>query len=306
MKKTEQARDVLQQLGVPAPQQSDICCYALLALAGLGAGDGWGRAGNEWIRIHDIIGFCKVKYRAVYAENSRETFRKQAMHHFREAAFVEDNGRATNSPHYRYRLTSEMLALLRRYGTKEWASALRRFLAGHGTLVAKYASKRRLEKTPLRVNGMELLFSPGAHNQLQKAIVEEFAPRFAPGAECLWLGDAETKDLVKKDGRLRELGFDISVHEKMPDIVLYRQDQDWLYFVEAVTSVGPMDPKRVRELARMTNQVTAGKIYVTAFPDMKTYKKFSATLAWETEVWIAEMPDHMIHLNGDRFLGPRE
>ena len=306
MKKIDQARDVLKQLGVPAEQQSDICCYALLALAGVKARTGWAAAGNEWIRIHDIIQFAREHYRVVYAENSRETFRKQAMHHFREAAFAEDNGLATNSPNYRYRLTGEMLDLLRTQGTPEWDARLRQFLARHGTLVAKYTAKRNLRKTPLRVNGVELVLSPGAHNRLQKAIIEEFAQRFAPGAKCLWLGDAETKDLVNDERRLRELGFGISVHDTMPDIVLYRRDRDWLYFIEAVTSVGPVDPKRLQEIGRMTSGVKSGKIFVTAFPDMKTYKKFSSALAWETEVWIAEIPDHMIHLNGDRFLGPRK
>ena len=93
------------------------------------------------------------------------------------------------------------------------------------------------------------------------------------------------------------------MHDKMPDVVLYRADMDWIYFVESVTSVGPMDPKRIFEITEMTKNVTAGKIFVTAFLDFKTYKKFSEALAWETEVWIAEMPDHMIHLNGDKFLG---
>lgn len=95
------------------------------------------------------------------------------------------------------------------------------------------------------------------------------------------------------------------MHGKMPDVVLYREDKEWIYFVEAVTSVGPMDQKRILEIEEMTKGVKAGKIFVTAFLDFKTYKKFSDQLAWETEVWIAEMPDHMIHLNGDRFMGPR-
>ncbi len=66
-----------------------------------------------------------------------------------------------------------------------------------------------------------------------------------------------------------------------------------------------MDPKRIIEITEMTENVTAGKIFATAFLDFKTYKKFSEALAWETEVWIAEMPEHMIHLNVDKFLGPR-
>ena len=105
--------------------------------------------------------------------------------------------------------------------------------------------------------------------------------------------------------KLKELGFEITLHDKMPDVVLYREDKNWIYFVESVTSVSPMDPKRILEITEMTKDVTAGKIFITAFLDFKTYKKFAEELAWETEVWIAEMPEHMIHLNGDRFMGPR-
>ncbi len=92
----------------------------------------------------------------------------------------------------------------------------------------------------------------------------------------------------------------------MPDVVLYVAEKDWIYFVEAVTSVGPMDVKRIKEIGEMTADVKSGKIYITAFLDFMTFKKFSESLAWETEVWIAEMPDHMIHLNGDKFIGPRK
>ena len=114
----------------------------------------------------------------------------------------------------------------------------------------------------------------------------------------------EQKDAAREHEKLHELGFDITLHDKMPDVVLYCEDKNWLFFVESVTSVGPMEPKRIREIEEMTAGVTAGKIYVTAFLDFKTFKKFSDSLAWETEVWIADMPDHMIHLNGDKFLGP--
>jgi hypothetical protein len=158
---------------------------------------------------------------------------------------------------------------------------------------------------PVKINGADFIFSVGKHNELQKAIIEEFAPRFAPDSECLYVGDTIEKDLVKNVDKLTELGFEITLHDKMPDVVLYREDKNWLYFVEAVTSVGPMEPKRILEITEMTQNVTAGKIFVTAFPDFKTYKKFLEELAWETEVWIAEMPEHMIHLNGDRFMGPR-
>ncbi len=305
MDKIEETRDFLDQIGMPKAQQADICCYVILAMAGIKPDMQWKEATNEWIRIHDIIQFANSYYGTTYAENSRETFRKQALHHFRTAALVEDNGKATNSPNYRYRLTKETFQLLRVRDTMEWEVSLRRFQHYHPSLVETYASKRKMIMMPVKINGQDFSFSPGKHNELQKAIIEEFAPRFAPDSECLYVGDTIEKDLVKNVEKLTKLGFEITLHDKMPDVVLYREDKDWLYFVESVTSVGPMDPKRILEITEMTKDVTAGKIFVTAFPDFKAYKKFSEKLAWETEVWIAEMPEHMIHLDGDKFLGPR-
>ena len=304
-KKIEETREFLQIIGMPKAQQADICCYVILAMAGVKPDMRWEEATNEWIRIHDIIQFANSYYGTTYAENSRETFRKQALHHFRTAALVEDNGKATNSPNYRYRLTEETLQMLRVRDTIEWQPSVRRFLHYHQSLIEMYASKKKMSMMPVKINGQDFSFSSGKHNELQKVIIEEFAPRFAPNAECLYVGDTIEKDLVKNVAKLTELGFEITLHDKMPDVVLYREDKDWLYFVESVTSVGPMDPKRILEITEMTKNVTAEKIFVTAFLDFKTYKRFSENLAWETEVWIAEMPEHMIHLNGDKFLGPR-
>ena len=305
MDKIEETREFLHCIGMPKAQQADICCYVILAMAGIKPDMQWKEATNEWIRIHDIIQFANSYYGTTYAENSRETFRKQALHHFRTAALVEDNGKATNSPNYRYRLTEETLQMLRVRDTIEWQPSLRRFLHYHQSLIEMYASKKKMSMMPVQINGQDFSFSPGKHNELQKAIIEEFAPRFAPNSECLYVGDTIEKDLVKNVEKLTKLGFEITLHDKMPDVVLYREDKDWLYFVESVTSVGPMDPKRILEITEMTKDVTTGKIFVTAFLDFKTYKRFSEDLAWETEVWIAEMPEHMIHLNGDKFLGPR-
>ena len=304
-KKIEETRGFLQTKGMPKAQQADICCYVILAMADIKPDMSWSEATNEWIRIHDIIQFVNTFYSTSYAENSRETFRKQALHRFRTAALVEDNGKATNSPNYRYRLTEETVKILRTMETPAWKESIKRFLYYHEKLIDLYASKKKMSMMPVNINGENFKFSVGKHNELQKAIIEEFAPRFAPNSECLYVGDTIEKDLVKNAEKLKELGFEITLHDKMPDVVLYREDKNWIYFVESVTSVGPMDPKRILEITEMTKDVTAGKIFVTAFLDFKTYKKFAEELAWETEVWIAEMPEHMIHLNGDRFMGPR-
>ena len=135
MAKKQESKKVLELLGMPTEQQSDICCYSLLALLNLSPSSSWSAATNEWTRIHDILAFLRKNYRgARYAENSRETFRKQAMHHFRTAAIIEDNGVATNSPNYRYRVTPEALSLFKVFGTGLWDAALAKFLAAHQTL----------------------------------------------------------------------------------------------------------------------------------------------------------------------------
>ena len=310
MDNLELAKDLLVKVNMPVKQQGALCCLTLLAMAKLKNGMSWNEATNDWIRIHDVIAFIADNYGVIYAENSRETFRKQAMHPFRTAALIEDNGKATNSPNYRYRITSEFLEVIQSLQVKEnclceESAVLTSFLYKHDTLSNLYASKKKMQKMPVKINNQEFTFSPGKHNQLQKAIIEEFAPRFAPNSECLYVGDTIQKDMVKNVEKLSSLGFEITLHDKMPDVVLYREDKNWVYFIESVTSVGPMDPKRILEIESMTEKVTAGKIYVTAFLDFLTFKKFSEQLAWETEVWIADMPDHMIHLNGDKFLGPR-
>ncbi|HFD5532533.1 TPA: BsuBI/PstI family type II restriction endonuclease [Streptococcus pyogenes] len=306
MSKLEEAKRILRELKVPLKQQSDLCGYVILSMADIKKDDKWANATNKWIRIHDVIAFIREFYEVSYAENSRETFRKQAMHHFRNAAFIEDNGKATNSPNYRYRLTDEMLLLVKTFQSNLWEEQKNNFLKSHQNLIDLYSSKKAVRKMPVKINGSDFTFSPGKHNQLQKFIIEEFAPRFAENSECLYVGDTIQKDLVKNEEKLKELGFEITLHDKMPDVVLYSEDKNWIYFVESVTSVGAMEPKRIKEIEEMTESVSAGKIYVTAFLDFKTFKKFSESLAWETEVWIADMPDHMIHLNGDKFLGPRK
>ncbi len=306
MSKLDDAKEILNALQVPAKQQNSMCCCVLLAMANLTEENTWNMVTNDWIRIHDVIAFSNQNYGTTYAENSRETFRKQAMHHFRNAAFIEDNGKATNSPNYRYRLTDEMLGLIKSFGSEAWTEKLGHFNESHTSLIELYSAKRDMRKMPVKINGVDFTFSTGKHNQLQKAIIEEFAPRFAPNSECLYVGDTTEKDLVKNVDKLQSLGFEITLHDKMPDVVLYSEENDWIFFVESVTSVGPMEPKRIKEIEEMTIGVTSGKIYVTAFLDFKTFKKFSESLAWETEVWIADMPDHMIHLNGDKFLGPRK
>jgi hypothetical protein len=154
-------------------------------------------------------------------------------------------------------------------------------------------------------SGERFELSPGKHNEVQAAVIQEFAPRFAPGSKVLYLGDTANKNLLVDEKALSELGIPITHHDKLPDIVLFDQEKRWLFLIEVVTSHGPMSPKRIVELEEMLKECNVGKVFITAFPDFSEFRKYTPDIAWETEVWLAEIPDHMIHYNGDKFYGPR-
>lgn len=134
--------------------------------------------------------------------------------------------------------------------------------------------------------------------------MEQFCPRFVPGGKVLLVGDAGNKNVIEDDGALSALGIELEARGKAPDVVLYDVKRDWLIVIEAVTSHGPIDQKRRNEIADLFSGAKAGIVYVTAFSDTAGYVKFARAIAWETEVWIAEAPEHLIHYNGTRFLGP--
>jgi hypothetical protein len=154
------------------------------------------------------------------------------------------------------------------------------------------------------VTGQEINISPGEHSELIKAIVEEFAPRFSPGAILVYVGDTGEKWGYFDEKLLMELGVSIDSHGKMPDVIFYYQEKDWLLLVESVTSHGPVDGKRHVELSRLFANASPGLVYVTAFPSRSIMTRYLNEIAWETEVWVADAPSHLIHFNGERFLGP--
>ena len=152
--------------------------------------------------------------------------------------------------------------------------------------------------------GTSIHLSPGEHSELIRDIVEQFAPRFAPGSVLIYAGDTGNKMGYFDIERLRYLGVRVDSHGKMPDVVLHDTERNWLLLVESVTSHGPVDAKRHEELTQLFAASTAGLVYVTAFTNRPTMARYLSEIAWETEVWVADSPTHMIHFNGVRFLGP--
>ena len=309
--KIDEAQKILSELGMPALQQNEISALTLLALCDIKPNDFWRDARQNNLTISKgLMGFVAQEYKREYAPNTRETFRRQVLHHFVQAhiaSYNPDNpALPTNSPHAHYGLTDESFALIKTFGTKSWSRELAKFLKKKGSLAERHRKERIKNLVPITLDdGTQLKLSPGKHNEVQVAIVQEFAPRFAEGSKLLYLGDTAKKSFHIDKKTLSKINIPITNHEKLPDVLLYHKKKNWLFLIEAVTSHGPISPKRVIELEEMLEKCEVGRIYITAFPDLAEFKKHAPEIAWETEVWLVDIPDHMIHFNGDRFVGPR-
>lgn len=321
MKKVEEAKIILEALGLPKRLQNDRSALILLALCSVKKNSKWDNArqismsvvGNRVNpKYPGIMRFINEFYSINYAENSRETFRRQTLHQFVQAGIVEHNPEnnlmPTNSKDNHYRITDEAFKVIKSYNTNEWENNIRDFSLNTISLKDKYNKDKKINKIPIQIKGNRvLLLSPGKHNEIELAVIKEFAPRFAPGSELVYMGDTAKKDLYLDNELLHNLGLKLDTHSKLPDIVLYDRNKNWLFLIEVATSHGPVTPKRVIELIEIFNNSNAGKIFVSVFPSFHVYKKFANDIAWETEVWIAEKDlfSHLIHFNGDKFLGPR-
>ena len=305
----EAARRIIVSLGLPRGQRNERTALCLLALLNLRPGKSWADAKNPLLGITPIMDWVREHYGKDYAPNTRETFRRYSMHQLRDAGMVRYNpdqpDRPVNSPKAVYQIEPAALALLRSFDTPAWDVRLAAYLGQRETLVARYAQERQRVRIPVAVAPEQRIsLSPGEHSGLIRAIIEDFAPRFAPGSVLVYAGDTGDKWGYFDADLLARLGGVVDAHGKMPDVVLHWAAKNWLLLVEAVTSHGPVDGKRHGELATLFAGCNAGLVYVTAFPNRTVMARYLVDIAWETEVWVADAPSHLIHFNGERFLGP--
>jgi hypothetical protein len=308
-KNIKQALLVLSALGFPRAQQNERSALCLLALLDLTRDKSWDKASNPLMGITPIMDWARSHYQKKYAPNTRETIRRQTMHQFVDAGIAvynpDEPARPVNSPNAVYQIEAEALNLLRSFGSAAWKANLKDYLSKRPTLSEKNAQTRSLVQVPVQIApGHEIKLSPGDHSELIKAVIESFAPRFVPGCRLVYVGDTGEKWGYFDEALLSKLGVAVNAHGKMPDAVLYFPSKNWLLLVESVTSHGPMDEKRHRELARLFAAASAGLVYVTAFPNRAIMARYLDDIAWESEVWVADAPTHLIHFNGVRFLGP--
>ena len=308
-KRIEEALNILKDLGFPRQQQNERSALTLLALLDLKSDQQWSDAKNPLRGITQMMNFFDQYYGKKYAPNSRETVRRQTVHQFLDAGLIVGNpdnpSRPINSGQTVYQIEPSVLDLLKKYNSSEWDIVLRDYLVDIETLQKRYAQERELSRIPVKiVKEQTITLSPGGQNVLVELILREFAERFVPGGKLLYVGDTDEKFAYFDAEGLQEIGVTLEPHGKIPDIMLYDEARNWLVLIEAVTSHGPITPMRHEELKRLFGQSRADLVFITAFLDRQALKKELSNISWETEVWVAESPSHLIHFDGERFLGP--
>lgn len=309
-RRVSEAVTILRALGLPKGQLQERSALTLLALLHLRPDLPWTAASDPLVGITPMIEFIAQNYGKQYAPNSRESVRRRSVHQFLEAGIITINpdnpSRPTNSDKTVYQIEASVLELIRSFGLATWATGLGTYLASMETLRERYAQERKMQRIPIQVAPGKIIdLTPGGQNILVEQIINEFAPRFTPGGIVLYVGDTGEKfAYIDVDG-LSELGITIDKHSKAPDVVIYSQQKGWLMLIEAVTSHGPIDPKREGELRRIFRGSKIPLLFVTAFLDRHAMVKYLNDISWETEVWVADAPSHMIHFDGERFLRPR-
>jgi DNA (cytosine-5)-methyltransferase 1 len=308
---------VLSKLGIPLdglkPRELEKMAMAFLAVADVKRSAEWSKArireGKETLKSRDIIGYFNQHFAEKTSMGSYDDIRRKDLKLPVVAGIIIASANkpnaARNDPTRGFSLSPEYVELIQRFGQPDWAEAIEEFMADRPTLAERLDAARQLEIVPIKLpDGQTIQYSPGEHNLLQKAIIEQFLPRYGHGAEVYYVGDTAKKFLVREEPKLRALNFFELEHGELPDIIAYSAKKNWLFLVEAVHSSGPISPIRLLELKRLACKCTADIIFVTAFLTRDTFRKFAPDIAWETEVWIADAPDHLVHFDGDKFLGP--
>jgi adenine-specific DNA-methyltransferase len=306
--KKEEAQNILKQLGLPRAQQNERSALTLLALLDVRPDTDWQDAEAPLRGITEMMNWFEDHYGTRYAPNTRETVRRQTIHQFVQAGVAEKNpddpSRPTHSPATVYRVTPQLLETVKYYGTSLWDSQLADFLEHSERLQQRYERDRKLRRVPVHVQGEELVLSPGEHSELIRSVIEDFCSRFTPGAEVLYIDERGEADGFVNEELCDRIGLGIEPHGRMPDVVVFDAERQWLVLVEAVTSHGPVNPTRREQLSALFEDVDVELIYVTAFPSRQMMTSYLSSISWETEVWVADAPSHLIHFDGERFLGP--
>lgn len=306
--------DILEAVGVPVDgtdRSLERMAKACLAVGGITRDFKDASISDErrFLRTRDIIDFEKRYYGENISPGSYDDVRRKDLKLLVEAGVVVSSSstksQAVNNPSRGYALSKSFIKLIRDYKTDAWKESLNEYIDKQVSLKEELKRLRELERIPVKLaDGSELRLSYGEHNVLQKAIIEQFLPRFGFEAAVLYVGDTEDKFMYMDQNSLESIHFFELNHEMLPDIVAYSKEKNLLYLIEAFHSTGEWNEIRLRTVVKKLQEsgCTAIPVFFTAFETKAIFRQKAKDIAWETEVWLADNPDHLIHFNGSKFL----
>ena len=305
---------ILESFGIPVdstPRRLERMAIAFLACGDIKVSNDFKKIkdldAGYGLKTRDIINYVNAYFNEEISSGSYDDIRRKDLKLLTVAEIILQSSpnSATNDSTRGYCVNPFYAELIKNFGSSNWVISVNDKLKNIEPLSAKLKRQRDLQKVEVNLpSGGQLNFSTGEHNDLQKEIIEEFLPRYGYEADVLYVGDTSDKYLHLEKDALKKLNFFELSHEELPDVIAYSKNKNWLYLIEAVHSSGPISELRLLQLQKLTKSCSADIIYVTAFLDRPKFRQYIADIAWETEVWIADNPDHLVHFNGDKFLGP--
>ena len=305
--------DILVAVGIPVGELTTDRRREKMAGACLAAGqivesfkEAKSVMNGSFLTTRRIIEFENEHYGEQISSGSYDDIRRKDLKLLVDEGYVVNSSvldqSATNNPNRGYTLSAPFANLIKVYGTSKWEKQLAYFIDVHQKAKEELERKRAMERIPVTLpSGVTLELSTGEHNLLQKKIVEDFLSLFGMGAEVLYIGDSTDKYLHRDTEALQQLHITLE-HGTLPDIVAYSREKNLLFLIEAYHSSNPMNGERVSTLKQLVVDSGANVVFVTAFLNKLEGLKHLKEIAWETEVWFANEPEHMIHLNGFKFL----
>lgn len=310
-----EALDILIRIGMPAALTNPRSVMTLAALAEIYPGKKWRNASEAYHGTHHIVDFINTHFpnkagldTCPYAENSRETFRKANIKPWISAGVLEPKaGLATNDRDNSYRFSSYFAALIRSYGTDQWEERLADYNEAHISYAEYLKQTKTVERDYImKYEGAQISLKKSSHNKLQMEILQNLIPLVSKGEpELLYIGDASDRDLWQKNERMEELGIRVlSQSGNIPDIIIYDKQEKRVIFIEAYHSTGPFTFDRVNALKALCHCEAGTEVaFITAFDTTDKMLKHYREVAWDTEIWSSDEPTHLVHKNGDKFIG---
>ncbi len=299
----DEIKEILEKINFPqkyVSEQTAICVIALMDKTerrGLLPGH---KSLSEGARIHDILNYARDDVRKKVAENTREAYRKTSLAPLMNYGLVVRHQLSTNDPNTYYRLYPDFSRLLSEKNKREKYLLIDQ-LKGQTSKLSGRAINKSLKGKDVVVHINEedsFSLSRGAHNMLEKTVVEVFSLVFLSEPQVVYIGDTAPRKGYQNRTLMRRLNLPIDTSASLPDVILFSLSEQHLVVIEVVTSSGPITSIRLKQLQKLTKgpKKLGCKIsYITAFPSRTVFRRFVEDIAWGSSVWIENELSSIVH-----------